>query len=510
MQGLTLGGRYRLDRLIGRGGMGEVWSGTDLRLRRAVAVKVLARELAADQNAVARFRREAETAAALQHPGIAVVFDVDVHVDATGQTLFLVMELLDGRDLRTVLDGAPAGLPIAQAVSFGTQIAEALAVAHEHGIVHRDIKPANLIVLPDGRVKLCDFGIAHLAAATTQLTGKGSSLGTPSYMAPEQFRAEPTDPRTDLYSLGCVLYEMLTGVQPFDSGGGLPALMYQHLNQPAPAPRARRPEIPEPLDQLVLDLLAKDPAGRPPGAQTVAAFLRSGGPPPVTRPLVVTHHQPAAGSRRMGVVIGLAGVAVVALTTAAFAVLHDSGSTTKATARGGGPATSVSPAAATPTGSADPAAATGMAQPNQSFRIGQTAQVPFLNGGDEKLAITVTSIEKGTTGDLASLNTGAQTAGTTPYYVRYSAKNLGGGVADTSGTATNMEGMLQDGQTIISTQTDSAKCKDSPPGNGQLPTGSSYEACALILVPSGDSVTGVEWTQGSSDKYQDPHGVYWK
>src|SRR5258708_14197842 len=124
MQGLTLGGRYRLDRLIGRGGMGEVWSGTDLRLRRAVAVKVLARELAADQNAVARFRREAETAAALQHPGIAVVFDVDVHVDATGQTLFLVMELLDGRDLRTLLDGAPAGLPIAQAVSFGTQIAE--------------------------------------------------------------------------------------------------------------------------------------------------------------------------------------------------------------------------------------------------------------------------------------------------------------------------------------------------------------------------------------------------
>jgi serine/threonine protein kinase len=127
MQGLTLGGRYLLDRLIGRGGMGEVWGGTDLRLRRAVAVKVLARELAADQNAVTRFRREAETAAALQHPGIAVVFDVDVHVDATGQTLFLVMELLDGRDLRTVLDGAPAGLPIAQAVSFGTQIAEALA-----------------------------------------------------------------------------------------------------------------------------------------------------------------------------------------------------------------------------------------------------------------------------------------------------------------------------------------------------------------------------------------------
>jgi serine/threonine protein kinase len=275
-QGLELGGRYRLDEPIGAGGMGDVWRGLDLRLRRPVAIKILPTDLAADQAAVERFRREAETTAGLQHPGITVTFDIDEHRDEQETLIFLVMELLTGRDLRTVLNQAPHGLPIELAVSLIAQAADALAAAHSRGIVHRDIKPANLFLLDDGRVKLCDFGIARLGDAT-QLTASGNFIGTPLYMAPEQFRAEPLDARSDLYSLGCVLYELLVGGPPFESVTNPAAIMYKHFNEAPVPPRSRRPDVPEHVERLTLALLAKDPAGRPPSASAVVASLRGAG-----------------------------------------------------------------------------------------------------------------------------------------------------------------------------------------------------------------------------------------
>ncbi|GAA4621511.1 hypothetical protein GCM10023196_010000 [Actinoallomurus vinaceus] len=531
--GAALAGRYQLEAPLGQGGMGEVWRGTDLRLRRAVAIKVLSSDLAVDQTAVARFRREAETAAALQHPGITVVFDVDVHEDAAGTTMFLVMELLEGRDLRALIDASPGGLAIPQVLSFATQIADALAAAHGRGVVHRDIKPQNLLVPPDGRVRICDFGIAHLVTATTRLTMNGAFLGTPRYMAPEQFRAEPTDHRTDLYALGCVVYEMLTGSPPF-SEGELHTLMYQHLNQAPSPPSRKRPETPPHLDRLVLDLLAKSPADRPASAEAVASFLRSTtgahGPEQAGAPqfahtspdpgLVGRHDSPprtvAGGGHRRALVTGGAGLAALVLIGAAvFALWPDS--TGKKTAASGPsqsrPSTqgsgSASPQQTASSGGTTP---TGMAKPGQTFRIGQTAIVPFLNGSEEKLAITVTSIEKGAPGDLAPLKgTGEQTDGMTPFYVRYTVKNLNGPDLITS-TSINMDAVLPGEAFTISTQPHVAfpKCADSPPNNGNMPKGSSYQPCALFLVPTGIAMTGVEWVQGQTETYDHPRGVYWK
>ncbi|WP_170201678.1 serine/threonine-protein kinase [Actinocorallia herbida] len=269
--GRELGGRYRLESLIGRGGMGQVWRAIDQRLRRAVAVKVLPTEIAVAEGGLARFEREAEATAALQHPGITVVFDIGQ--DEDGLT-YLVMELLEGEDLRTVLGRYPDGMPVPRAVELALQLADALATAHAQGIVHRDIKPANLFVLKDGRLKLLDFGIAGLTVEATRLTRDGGSLGTPLYMAPEQFRGDPADFRSDLYALGGVLHELLTGRPPFASETGLPGLLYAHLNEPPPRVRSRRPEVPEGLEDLVLALLAKSVDQRPPSAAAVASYLR--------------------------------------------------------------------------------------------------------------------------------------------------------------------------------------------------------------------------------------------
>ncbi|QFG25066.1 serine/threonine-protein kinase [Actinomadura sp. WMMB 499] len=284
--GTELDGRYRLESVLGRGGMGEVWRAVDLRLRRPVAVKVLPAELADVPGAMDRFEREAEATAALQHPGITVVFDVG----RTGDGLaYLVMELLEGEDLRTVMRRHPGGLPVEEAVGHAVQVADALAAAHSRGIVHRDIKPANLFVLADGRLKLCDFGIAGLADAATRLTQDGGTVGTPLYMAPEQFRGGAADFRSDLYALGCVLHELLTGEPPFRSGSGLPGLMYAHLNEAPPPVGAVRPDVPERLERLVHDLLAKAVDRRPESAAAVASYLRAGPrapavPPPGPRP----------------------------------------------------------------------------------------------------------------------------------------------------------------------------------------------------------------------------------
>jgi serine/threonine protein kinase len=267
--GLKLSGRYVLEELLGRGGMGEVWRGVDEQLDRSVAVKVL-REYFADPELGERFRREARIAARLQHPGITVVHDVG----SDNGHLFIVMELLHGCDLAAILSEAPGGLPIDAAVALTVQAADALQAAHAGHVVHRDLKPANLFVLDGGQLKICDFGIARAIDATTHLTAVGQAIGTPAYMSPEQCLGQQVDERSDLYSLGCVLYELLTGQPPFAEGPPL-AIMSQHLNTTPTAPRMIRPDVPSGIDDFVLELLAKNPAHRPAGAGDVIAALRA-------------------------------------------------------------------------------------------------------------------------------------------------------------------------------------------------------------------------------------------
>ncbi|MEV5826037.1 DNA translocase FtsK [Spirillospora sp. NPDC052242] len=275
--GLELAGRYRLDELLGRGGMGEVWRGLDLALDRPVAVKVLLRDRHDEPEAaraMARFRREGRAAARLSHPAIAAVHDVG---EDDGRP-FLVLELLDGRNLREVLSRHPGGLPVERVADYGAQTAAGLAAAHAAGVVHRDIKPANLILLPDGRVKICDFGIARLEGATAGLSVTGARMGTVAYMPPEQAEGKPLDGRADLYALGCTLFHMLTGRYVF-TGDGLGSVVAQHLARPAPSPRELRPDIPAELDELVRSLLAKDPGDRPSDAAAVARVLERVGRP---------------------------------------------------------------------------------------------------------------------------------------------------------------------------------------------------------------------------------------
>ncbi|MFF2197631.1 protein kinase [Streptomyces sp. NPDC058157] len=267
--GELLADRYRLERRLGAGGMGEVWAGHDLALDRPVAVKVLL-EAATDAELIARFRREATIGARLQHPGITVVHDVGQHEGR----LFIVMELLPGEDLGAVLARERGGLPVARAVDLAAQTAEALAAAHERAVVHRDLKPQNLFLLPGGRLKICDFGIAHSADATAGWTVTGRMFGTPPYMAPEQWRGEHVDARCDLYALGCVLYALLSGEPPFGQSEGPYVLMRRHIEDPPPPLREAGVALPGELEALLAALLAKSPADRPGSAEAVGRALR--------------------------------------------------------------------------------------------------------------------------------------------------------------------------------------------------------------------------------------------
>ncbi|MEV6108744.1 protein kinase [Streptomyces sp. NPDC051940] len=296
--GEWLAGRYRLDARLGRGGMGEVWRGFDASLDRDVAVKLLP-DAPAEDETVARFRREALIGARLQHPGITVVHDVGRHDDR----LFLVMELLHGSDLAALLARSPGGLPVPEAVTLAAQAAEALAAAHAGQVVHRDLKPANLFLLADGRLKVCDFGIARAGDLSTALTATGWMIGTPPYMAPEQWRGEPVDARCDLYALGCVVFELLTGSPPFGNDAHPLAVMRRHVEDAPPRLRERRPDAPAALDRLVGRLLAKDPRGRPESADAVAVALRElGGAPVVPR---VRTPEPATAEENRELIVRL-------------------------------------------------------------------------------------------------------------------------------------------------------------------------------------------------------------
>ncbi len=269
--------RYRLIELIGRGGMGEVWRGQDEELGRKVAVKCL-KQLSPTSDPQhlrimrERFRREARVAAGLQHRGITVVHDFG----ADDGLLFLVMELLEGRTLSQLLDDEQGlALPLPDLLDIGEQVAGALAYTHAQGVVHRDLKPANILRLSDGTVKICDFGIARLGhdiGFTSRLTGTGLAMGTPHYMSPEQIGGVEVDHRSDLYSFGCVLYELATGAPPFDLDDAW-AVLIRHRSVAPDPPRDKRPELPEGLDRLILDLLAKEPDDRPQDAAVVAKRL---------------------------------------------------------------------------------------------------------------------------------------------------------------------------------------------------------------------------------------------
>jgi serine/threonine protein kinase len=269
--GDELAGRYRLAGLLGHGAMGEVWRATDLNLERDVAVKVITANWIGEamKEALARFRREGKAAARLNHPCIADVYDLGDHQGKP----FLVLELLTGPDLATLLRRHPDGLPVKQALEYGAQAAEGLAVAHAAGIVHRDVKPSNLILDRQGTVKVCDFGIARLDGATAGLTGTGTALGTPNYMSPEQARAEAVTAASDVYGLGATLFHLLTGQVVFHCEDVL-SVLYQHVNQLPPAASDLRARIPAEVDAYLRALLAKSPADRP-STDAIASRLRT-------------------------------------------------------------------------------------------------------------------------------------------------------------------------------------------------------------------------------------------
>jgi len=266
--GLEVAGRYRLERLVGGGAFGEVWRAADLLRDRPVAVKFLHRGISASSPvSLSKFRQEARIAARLEHPGITGVDDFGEY---DGQW-FLAMEFLDGRDLASELADHPGGLPVRRVVGLAVQLADALVAAHEMGVVHRDLKPANLMVVAGDRLKVCDFGIAQMADASTTHTFAGR-VGTPTYMATEQWSGDPVDHRTDLYALGGILFALLTGHPPFTSER-TEGLMGQHLNARIPRTRTERPEVPAALDKLITELLAKKPAQRPDRTTDVLARL---------------------------------------------------------------------------------------------------------------------------------------------------------------------------------------------------------------------------------------------
>jgi beta-lactam-binding protein with PASTA domain/predicted Ser/Thr protein kinase len=259
--GRVLGGRYELGEVLGYGGMAEVFLGRDVRLGRQVAVKVLRSDLARDPSFLARFRREAQAAASLSHPAIVSVFDTGEDEIDGARVPWIVMEHVEGRTLRDLLRQEGRLLP-RRAVEIVSEVCSALAFAHRNGLVHRDIKPGNVMINRQGQVKVMDFGIARaLSSASGALTQTAAVVGTAQYLSPEQARGEHVDARSDIYSTGCLLYELLTGRPPFQ-GDSPVSVAYQHVREDPIAPSRLDPEITADLDAVVLTAMAKDPVNR--------------------------------------------------------------------------------------------------------------------------------------------------------------------------------------------------------------------------------------------------------
>jgi serine/threonine protein kinase len=277
-------GRYVIESEIGRGAMGVVYKATDTVLQRLVAVKTVNMSLEKDHadKYEARFYQEARAAGGLNHPNIVTVYDAG----KAGDVVYMAMEYIQGVELRSLfVEGQPMGVP--QALAIAAQVAEGLGYAHQAGVVHRDIKPANIMVVSDGPVKITDFGIARMRASA-DLTQTGVMLGSPKYMSPEQVIGKRADHRSDIFSLGVILYEMLTGAAPF-SGENVTALMYQIVNFAPPAPSTVNGAVPEMLDFIVAKMLAKPLEERYQDSREVARDLREcerslAAPPSATHP----------------------------------------------------------------------------------------------------------------------------------------------------------------------------------------------------------------------------------
>ncbi len=258
----TLGGRYQVGEVIGRGGMATVRIAKDTRLGRQVAIKELRVDLASDHTFQARFRKEAQSAAGLNHPNIVAVYDTGEELDATGTLVpYIVMELVEGRTLRDILR---QGRPIQprRAMEFTQGVLDALAYSHKAGIIHRDIKPANVMLTNNGLVKVMDFGIARAVADTSAtMTQTAAVIGTAQYLSPEQARGQTVDTRSDIYSAGCLMYELLVGRPPF-VGDSPVSVAYQHVREEPVPPSQLDPSITPGMDTIVLKALAKDPAER--------------------------------------------------------------------------------------------------------------------------------------------------------------------------------------------------------------------------------------------------------
>jgi serine/threonine protein kinase len=260
-------GRYELQAMLGAGGMGEVWRAHDHRLARSVAVKLL-NITAPDARLRQRFEREARAAASFSHPNAVTVYDFGEE----GDRPYIVMELVEGRSLADVI-AERAPLPANEAVTIGGEVLSALGAAHRHGLVHRDVKPGNVLLTPDGRAKLADFGIATtVGGAAGALTATGEVLGTPHYLSPEQVSGKPATPRSDLYATGVMLYEMLTGAPPFTAEAPM-AVALAHQRSPVPPLRSRRPQVDPALAHAVERALEKDPEQRYPDAESMRAAL---------------------------------------------------------------------------------------------------------------------------------------------------------------------------------------------------------------------------------------------
>jgi serine/threonine protein kinase len=325
-----LGNRYRLGERLAAGGMGSVYRAVDETLGRQVAVKALRRELADDPTFLERFRREARAAAVLSHPGVAAIYD---YGEVEGQP-FIVMELVEGENLAERV-AAMGPLPWQEAFAIGEQVAAALAAAHAHGLVHRDIKPANIMLGRDGRAKVTDFGIAQAAQATT-LTRSGMVLGSANYVAPEQAKGGHVGPAADLYSLGCVLFEAVTGETPYH-GGNAVAIATQHVSAPVPDPRELRPDLPAQAAALIMRALRKQPDARFSSGTAMAAALAAARqeqdatqilPSPIVPaappgPVPSGAPRPPRRRRTRPAAVAVAALVVVALVLLAWPLLRD-------------------------------------------------------------------------------------------------------------------------------------------------------------------------------------------
>ena len=328
--GTVLGGRYRLIELLGQGGMATIYRARDAQLERDVAVKVLRPEYGRDPDFFARFRQEAQSAASLNHPGVVAVYDYGT--DPAGP--FIIMELVDGEDLASIIRRSGA-LPPKQAARLTAQITRAIAAAHTSGFVHRDVKPSNVLVTSEGKVKVTDFGIAR-AIAEAALTLPGTTLGSVHYFSPEQARGEMATPASDIYSLGIVLYELLTGRRPWE-GDSAAAIATARLTGPVPSPSAVRSGVPPILEAIARKAMATDADDRFASAEAMAdaidRFIAEGSPGAAPTPSGAVG-RPAAPSGSVAPLAGAAGLGAAAAAGAgALGSAADAEATMAGTAR---------------------------------------------------------------------------------------------------------------------------------------------------------------------------------